>query len=118
VLAASIARLRGALRPGDMLFPMEDGSLAVTLAATPRLDAEIMVRIAARLQLVVQQPLSLADGPAQLTCSIGFCHAASCANQPDARFWTRRRWPGTKPPGTGRGRSAAIRTNWPAPGRP
>jgi EAL domain-containing protein (putative c-di-GMP-specific phosphodiesterase class I)/GGDEF domain-containing protein len=75
VLAASIARLRGALRPGDMLFPMEDGSLAVTLAAAPRLDAEIMVRIAARLQLVVQQPLSLVDGPAQLTCSIGVCHA-------------------------------------------
>lgn len=74
VLAACIARLRGALRPGDMLFPMEDGSLAVALSATPRLDAEIMVRIAARLHLVVQQPLALADGPAQVTCSIGFCH--------------------------------------------
>jgi EAL domain-containing protein (putative c-di-GMP-specific phosphodiesterase class I) len=74
VLAACIARLRGALRPGDMLFPMEDGSLAVSLAATPRLDAEILVRIAARLHLVVQQPLELADGLAQVTCSIGFCH--------------------------------------------
>ncbi len=75
VIAASIARLRGALRPGDMLFPMEDGSLVVTLAATPRLDAELMVRIAARLHLVVQQPMTLADGPAQVTCSIGFCHS-------------------------------------------
>ncbi len=75
VLAASIARLRGALRPGDMLYPMEDGSLAVALGATPRLDAEIMVRIAARLQLVAQQPVSLADGPTQVSCSIGFCHA-------------------------------------------
>lgn len=75
VLAASIARLRGALRPGDMLYPMENGSLAVALGATPRLDAEIMVRIAARLQLVAQQPMSLADGPTQVTCSIGFCHA-------------------------------------------
>ena len=75
VLAASIARLRSALRPGDMLYPMEDGSLAVTLAATPRLDAEIMVRIAARLHLVAQQPMTLADGPTQITCSIGFCHA-------------------------------------------
>lgn len=74
VLASCIARLRGALRPGDMLFPMEDGSLAVALAATPRLDAEIMVRIAARLHLVVQQPLELSDGPTQVTCSIGFCH--------------------------------------------
>ena len=75
LLAASIARLRGALRPGDMLYPMEDGSLAVTLSVTPRLDAEIMVRVAARLHLVAQQPVMLADGPAQVTCSIGFCHA-------------------------------------------
>lgn len=75
VLAASIARLRGALRPGDLLYLMEDGSLAVALGASPRLDAEIMVRIAARLQLVAQQPITLADGPTQVTCSIGFCHA-------------------------------------------
>ena len=74
VLAASIARLRGALRPGDVLFPMEDGSLAITLSASPRLDAEIMVRISARLHLLVQQPLDLADNPVQVTCSIGFCH--------------------------------------------
>lgn len=84
VLAASIARLRGALRPGDMLYPMEDGSLAITLAATPRLDAEIMVRIAARLHLVVQQPMSLADGPAQVTCSVGFCHSQQL-RQPGGR---------------------------------
>jgi GGDEF domain-containing protein len=51
LLAACIARLRGALRPGDMLFTLEDGSLVVTLAQTPRLDLEIMVRIAARLHL-------------------------------------------------------------------
>lgn len=75
VLAACIARLRGALRPGDMLFPLEDGSLAVVLGPTPGLDLEVMVRIAGRLQLVVQQPLVLVDTPVQLTCCIGFSHA-------------------------------------------
>ncbi|MFZ1510715.1 MAG: EAL domain-containing protein [Tabrizicola sp.] len=75
LLAACIARLRGALRPGDMLFTLEDGSLAVTLAQTPRLDLEIMVRIAARLHLVVQQPMTLTKGPVQVTCSIGFCQS-------------------------------------------
>lgn len=75
LLAASIARLRGTLRPGDVLFPMEDGSLAVTLSTTPRLDAEIMLRIAARLHLMAKKPMTLADGPVQVTCSIGFCHA-------------------------------------------
>jgi EAL domain-containing protein (putative c-di-GMP-specific phosphodiesterase class I) len=75
LLAACIARLRGALRPGDMLFALEDGSLAVTLATAPRLDLEIMARIAGRMHLVVQQPMTLAQGPVQVTCSIGFCHA-------------------------------------------
>lgn len=75
LLAASIARLRGALRPGDMLFNLEDGSLVVTLAQTARLDLEVMVRIAGRLHLVAQQPITLATGPMQITCSIGFCHS-------------------------------------------
>lgn len=79
LLAACIARLRGALRPGDMLFTLEDGSLAVTLAQTSRLDLEIMVRIAARLHLVVQQPMTLTKGPVQVTCSIGFCHSQQLA---------------------------------------
>lgn len=79
VLSASIARLRGGLRQGDMLFSLEDGSLVVTLARTTRLDLEIMVRIAARLHMVVQQPMSLSSGPLQVTCSIGFCHSHQVA---------------------------------------
>jgi EAL domain-containing protein (putative c-di-GMP-specific phosphodiesterase class I) len=75
VLAACIARLRGALRPGDTLYPLEDGSLAVVLAPTDRLGLEAMVRIAGRLQLVVEQPLQLEGGVVQLSCCIGFCHA-------------------------------------------
>ncbi|WP_245990330.1 bifunctional diguanylate cyclase/phosphodiesterase [Tabrizicola piscis] len=79
ILAASVARIRGAMRPGDMLFPLEDGSLVVALAATQRLDLEVMVRIAGRLQMVVQQPLVLTEGSAQVTCCIGFCHARQLA---------------------------------------
>ncbi|WP_333817769.1 bifunctional diguanylate cyclase/phosphodiesterase [Tabrizicola sp.] len=79
LLAACIARLRGALRPGDMLFTLEDGSLVVTLGQVPRLDLEIMVRIAARLHLVVQQPMTLTHGPVQVTCSIGFCQSQQLA---------------------------------------
>jgi EAL domain-containing protein (putative c-di-GMP-specific phosphodiesterase class I)/GGDEF domain-containing protein len=79
LLAATIARLRGAMRPGDMLYMLEDGSLVVALAQTPRLDLEIMVRIAARLHLVVQQPMTLTNGPVQVTCSIGFCQSHQLA---------------------------------------
>ncbi len=80
ILAASVARIRGAMRPGDMLFPLEDGSLVVALAATQRLDLEVMVRIAGRIQMVVQQPLVLVEGSAQVTCCIGFCHARQLAD--------------------------------------
>ncbi|RYH95127.1 MAG: EAL domain-containing protein, partial [Acetobacteraceae bacterium] len=38
-----------------------------------------MVRIAARLHLVVQQPVTLSTGPVQITCSIGFCHSGQLA---------------------------------------
>jgi EAL domain-containing protein (putative c-di-GMP-specific phosphodiesterase class I) len=75
ILSACIARLRGALRPGDTLHRLEDGSLVVVLAPTDRLDLEAMVRIAGRLQLVIEQPLMLEGGPLQLTSCIGFAHA-------------------------------------------
>ena len=78
-LAACVARLRGAMRPGDVLYTLEDGSIAVALSRVPLLDLDIMVRIAARLHLVVQQPTMLAQGPLQLTCSIGFCHSLQLA---------------------------------------
>lgn len=63
------------MRPGDVLFALEDGSLVVVLQPSQRLDLAGMVRIAGRLQLVVQQPMDLADGVAQVTCCIGFCLA-------------------------------------------
>ncbi|MDM7933183.1 EAL domain-containing protein [Tabrizicola sp.] len=75
ILAGCIARIRGSLRPGDMLFPLEDGSLVVVLGPTQRLDLEAIVRIAGRLQLVAQQPMLLGDTPVQATCCIGFCLA-------------------------------------------
>jgi EAL domain-containing protein (putative c-di-GMP-specific phosphodiesterase class I) len=75
ILAASIARLHGAMRPGDRLYALEDGSLAVVLGPTLRIDLEAMTRLAGRLQLVAQQPMTVPTGQVQLTCSIGFCHA-------------------------------------------
>ncbi|HMS95604.1 MAG TPA: bifunctional diguanylate cyclase/phosphodiesterase [Tabrizicola sp.] len=81
LLAACIGRIRGAMRPGDRLFPLEDGSLVVVLAPSQRLDLEGMVRIAGRMQLVVQQPITLGDTTAQVTCCIGFCHARQIASE-------------------------------------
>jgi EAL domain-containing protein (putative c-di-GMP-specific phosphodiesterase class I)/GGDEF domain-containing protein len=77
ILAASISRLRGALRTNDRLYALEDGSLAVVLGPALRLDLEAMLRIAGRLQLVVQQPMQLHAGYVQQTCSVGFCPSRS-----------------------------------------
>jgi EAL domain-containing protein (putative c-di-GMP-specific phosphodiesterase class I)/GGDEF domain-containing protein len=81
ILAASVARIRGALRPGDLLFALEDGGLVIALAPSERLDLESLVRIAGRLQLVAQQPMSLGTDAVQLTCCIGVCHAGQTAGR-------------------------------------
>lgn len=79
VLAACIGRVRGAMRSGDRLFPLEDGNLVVVLAPSQGLDLAGMTRIAGRLQQVVQQPMRLGDVSVQVTCCIGFCHARQIA---------------------------------------
>ena len=73
LLACCIGRIRGAMRFGDTLHTLEDGSLAVVLAPVFRLDLETMVQIAARVQAVVHQPIDLGSERVQVTCSIGFC---------------------------------------------
>jgi diguanylate cyclase len=79
ILAACIRRIRGAMRPGDRLFPLEDGSLVVVLAPSQHLDLAGMTRIAGRLHLVVHQPMTVGGSTVQLTCCIGFCHARQIA---------------------------------------
>lgn len=81
ILSACIGRIKGALRPGDQLFALEDGSLAVVLAATQRLDLAGMTQIAGRLQLVVQQPMVLGESSVQLSACIGFCHARQVSRE-------------------------------------
>jgi EAL domain-containing protein (putative c-di-GMP-specific phosphodiesterase class I)/GGDEF domain-containing protein len=73
ILACCNKRIRGAMRFGDVLTVLEDGSLAVMLAPVFRLDLETMVQIAGRIQAVVHQPIELRSGAVQATCSIGFC---------------------------------------------
>ncbi len=73
ILACCNQRIRTAMRFGDVLTVLEDGSLAVMLAPVFRLDLETMVQIAGRIQAVVHQPIELRSGAVHVTCSIGFC---------------------------------------------
>lgn len=77
ILASCNDRIRGAMRFGDVLTVLEDGSLVVMLAPVFRLDLETMVQIAGRIQSVVHQPMlpgsGTGSGSGHVTCSIGFC---------------------------------------------
>ncbi len=66
-------RLRSALRDGDHLCWMEDGTYGAVLRAVPTLDLETGIQLAARLQSAVQEPVSLSGSPVYFTCAIGFC---------------------------------------------
>ncbi|WP_309667770.1 bifunctional diguanylate cyclase/phosphodiesterase [Tabrizicola sp.] len=74
ILACCNDRVRGAMRLGDSLTALEDGSLVVVLAPVYRLDLETMVQIAGRIQAVVHQPIMARADVVHVTCSIGFCH--------------------------------------------
>jgi diguanylate cyclase (GGDEF)-like protein len=73
VLTRCEDRLRGALRMGDMVAPLQGGSFAVVLAPVRRLDLETMVQLSARLQDAITAPISLGAAQLYVTASIGFC---------------------------------------------
>lgn len=84
VLERSADRLIGALRQGDLVARLEGGGLAVALGPVRRLDLEIMVQLAARIQSAIAPPLSIDGAQIYTSCSVGFC-LASRAPQPTGR---------------------------------
>lgn len=79
VLARCEDRIRGALRMGDLVAPMQDGGFALVLAPVRRLDLEVLVQMCARLQEVITTPVSLGAAQVYVTASIGFCIAGRSA---------------------------------------
>jgi len=73
VLSRCEDRIRGVLRTGDLVAPLQGGNFAIVLSPVRRLDLETMVQMAARLQEAVTSPVSLGAAQLYVTCSIGFC---------------------------------------------
>jgi diguanylate cyclase len=65
-----------------MVARLEGAGFAVALGAVRRLDLEICIQLAARLQSALSQPISVMANRHYLTASIGFCLAAR-APQPN-----------------------------------
>lgn len=76
MLQTIASRIPAGLRDGDRIFRQHDQSFIVVLAPMRQLDLEIAIQIAARLQVTVEDPLSLDSTTVFLTCSIGFCLGA------------------------------------------
>ena len=73
ILARCAERICAVLRSGDTVARLEGGGFAVVLAPMRRLDLEVVVQIAARLQTAMSPPVSVNAARIYVSCSIGFC---------------------------------------------
>ncbi len=84
VIQRTAERLISALRAGDTVARLEGGGFAVALGPVRRLDLEGAIQIAARLQGVVAEPVSIDATRLYVTCSVGFCLATRAPEQTGA----------------------------------
>lgn len=70
------SRMTSCLREGDRVVRLPGGEFGVALAPMRHLDLETAIQMAGRLQLSVEEPLSLDATTIFLSCSVGFCLAA------------------------------------------
>ena len=70
------ARISTSLREGDHVIRLPDGEFGVALAPMRHLDLETAIQLAGRLQLAVEEPISLDATTIFLSCSVGFCLGA------------------------------------------
>ncbi|MEO5620247.1 MAG: bifunctional diguanylate cyclase/phosphodiesterase [Cypionkella sp.] len=69
-------RICAVLRPGDLVARQESTGFSIALAPARRVDLEVLVQMAARLQAAVSAPISLDAAKIYVSCSVGFCHGA------------------------------------------
>ncbi len=73
-------RLRRTLRDYDVAARLEGGTFAAALSPALRLDLEAVIQLAARLQQVIAEPISLDGSDLHLTASVGFSLADRVGN--------------------------------------
>lgn len=81
VLARSAERICAVLRQGDTVARLEGGGFAIATDGVRRLDLEVMVQMATRIQTAIGYPISLDATRLYVTCSVGFCLAARAPEQ-------------------------------------
>ncbi|MEM6482918.1 MAG: GGDEF domain-containing phosphodiesterase, partial [Pseudomonadota bacterium] len=66
-------RLRSALRSEDTLVDLSSGQFGVAIAPVRKLDSEVCVQIANRMQKACETPVELDDARVYITISAGIC---------------------------------------------
>jgi diguanylate cyclase (GGDEF)-like protein len=69
-------RITDSLREADRVIRLPGGEFGVALAPMRHLDLETAIQMAGRLQLAVEEPISLDATTIFVSCSVGFCLAA------------------------------------------
>lgn len=83
ILRRTGERLCGVLRQDDVVGRLDGGIFAIVLHPVGRLDLEVMLQLAARLQEAVAVPVSVDAATIHVSASIGFCQSSQ-ARQGDA----------------------------------
>ena len=84
VLRQVAGRLRATLRGGDVVCRLDGAVFAIALAPVRRLDLEIMVQLAARLQQAGADAIVIDGLRLFLTASVGFCVPRGAAEKTGA----------------------------------
>lgn len=73
VLRFTARRLSAALRSADHTARIGDARFAICLDPVEKLDIEMCLQLAARIQTAIEEPVPLQAASLHLTCSVGFC---------------------------------------------
>lgn len=76
LMKALTLRLTSALREEDRVIRLPQGEFGIVLAPMRHLDLETAIQMSGRLQMTVEEPLSLDATTIYLSCSVGFCLSA------------------------------------------
>ena len=73
VMLCAVDRLRGVLRDDDKVVKLGRGQIGIVLAPVRRIDSEIGLQLAARLQSALAEPVRLDNATIYMSGSVGLC---------------------------------------------
>ncbi|ASM73358.1 MULTISPECIES: putative bifunctional diguanylate cyclase/phosphodiesterase [Roseobacteraceae] len=104
VAARVMQRIVTALRDDDVVTRTGDARFAICCAPSARIDLEICIQLAGRIQCAIEEPIAVDGTTVYMSCAVGFC-LNSRAPESNAESWmtaartalleARRRGPST-----------------------